>query len=203
MRNSSVRAIRRLNDTSSAALNTVSQAAESAVENMREIIEETALGQSFEQFAIDSGKLAEYVEDIDANLDDIRAWLKGAERVIEIAEDAGGGFAVADVPTVLNLPAPNFPAPSFDFPNVTSPFDDVDDAARRAANAVRESASNALESALKPFNDTVSFDLSVDLELGTLLTDYDPAAVRHRERRDDERCRRVRDEHRACHSRIV
>lgn len=174
MRNSSVRAIRRLNDTSSAALNTVSQAAESAVENMREIIEETALGQSFEQFAIDSGKLAEYVEDIDANLDDIRAWLKGAERVIEIAEDAGGGFAVADVPTVLNLPAPNFPAPSFDFPNVTSPFDDVDDAARRAANAVRESASNALESALKPFNDTVSFDLSVDLELGTLLTDYDP-----------------------------
>ena len=87
MRNSSVRAIRRLNDTSSAALNTVSQAAESAVENMREIIEETALGQSFEQFAIDSGKLADYVENIDANLDDIRAWLKGAERVIEIAED--------------------------------------------------------------------------------------------------------------------
>ena len=121
--------------------------------------------------------------------------------MIEIAEDAGGGFA-ADVPTVLNLPAPNFPAPSFDFPNVTSPFDDVDDAARRAANAVRASASNALDSDLKPFNDTVSFDLSVDLELGTLLTDYEPAAFATR-RRDDERCRRVRDEHRACHSRIV
>lgn len=174
MRNSSVRAIHRLNDTSSAALNALSRTAELAVENVQDIMERAALDESFAQFAIDSGKLAEYVEDIEANFDEIRAWFKGAERVLEIAEDVSGGFAVSNVPTVLNLTAPDFLAPSFDFPNVTAPFDDIDDAARRAATTVHETVANALESTLDSFNDAVSFDFSVELEFGTLLTDYDP-----------------------------